>query len=573
MFNPASDLPPKPDRQSLTRILSKILAEDPSNVVLDRENWMQSAAKKWGDEANGWEVPACYLTVVESWLLSKIREDIEFTRVDTRRAATLWSSLAARDVWQDPDPRRRFFRWFPVKRPDLSAAAGLTEDDAVTLIRAIEAQAGPSYSLPFPVYNEQTGREFLITCELTRLKCGLELLPKDQRFVLAPWSYYLLHASNVEKFNDSIDMWEQIDPTARFIIDLVAPGELAWASDTVLVEGNSLDLALLLAALSVAEKPSYFLPFFPTGKIMKAEGRLTVIPVRDIEEKWNAVKDYARHQRERVRFLVPAGTKDRIGYESYMEDDQWVETVEAKEDVAALLEQVRRGFSDGCDALRLLLNEHGEIREEPPTEAQPYAFEADDIAELNGFAREAKSAPRLRDVKNSTLKTVVLSFNNDPVRAARHLAWNVADQNLIPLILPLYRHENTAVRFFRDPIDELAQRVAQAGGSIDKNGDQDRSSTADEIDLIPQQAARNLLADQQPRVLLIIHDRRSLEVDYGQAHSDDVKRIWSTLRRVAGNMRAVLIASDFHHFKQLVELGLAAESAKPMTSATGSSIA
>jgi hypothetical protein len=554
-----------PTPQVLQDLLDELLRDElpPDLKLPDRGQWVE-AADQWRNLDNPWISPDRFLTILESWMLDKVRQDRALNNPETRRAARLWCTFAPPRPWQGVAFRDLDHRWYPLDR---DGQRPLTVDDAVALVQAIEDRRGVAYALPFPVVNPGKCTSFLIECWVSRL----EFQPEDDpspcaRVVVAPWSEFLVQGSNIDNLDRALsacrgaDGKPLLEPDTRFLLEF---GKLAGAAqpDSVLVDGDSLDLAILMAAWAALRQPA-LLPVVATGLIDPSTGNIG--RVDSILEKWESVVAYATN-RELVFFIGPRGTREEVrnpdGHKRVR-----TEEVETPDD---LLKLIGERLSDGCEGYRRLLDERGaivEVSDDGEVSAgQLDTFDAGDVKSLNAFAATALRAQQLK-VKGR-LPVEALPFGNDPRRAAQHVARAVlaseGDQEgkVIPLLFPLHVEDDARPKGRgRGASDEdLVWHLRQGVRDAQVAPHVPQADATEAADLIKEVAIRNLLVDFHHRLLLIIYDQRSGELKYGDHDKQRIKGILARLRQRVPKAQAVLIASDWHHLLWLADVGVASK--------------
>ena len=560
-------------RRDVDELVARVTKQEPPEALLDRSQWIQ-LTKNWAEE---WPI------LFESLLLKKVLADPNLFQ-DQKRwadqthwAARIWSRITEpKATWPTDNLLGRYKRWHPLEK---DPSQSLDEDDACMIVRNISDRMKSSYEVPFPAVSGNREWSALITARVTRLgkpqsaDASSEdvFLAKLPKIVLAPWSEYYPVSEYFDSLTASLNRLKEIASETRFLLELQTPPTLDPA-DAVLVEDYSSDLSEILAVLLMDHPDPYLKPFVATGSNSAKLDEIGV--VGDLETKWLEVERYAKARREQVSFLIPQS--NYVALFSHGEESgvikritPFVETISATDYVANLREFVKKRLSYGYEKLGTFLqHEDVKLKPHPSRDSTPDAFELEDIEELTVIAKSAAIDPQVSTFADAGLMSVVLPFNNDPRRAANHVAAKVLEcenPRFKPLILPIYGDDYSKTAWSYDLFDELARRIATTSGTIDVPNPK-KIAMPTETDMIPRQAARNLIAHHQPRVLLILHDRRSIDVSYDQPDLDRVKELWSFLKAKARDVTAILIASDWHHFKCLVELGLAQDQSQAAAS-------
>ena len=90
----------RPTRKLLRRLLDEMLNDDLPVELPTRDHWEAVAKEPWVAKETSniapWVSPDCFLTVLEGWLLDRVRGDRSLSGPEARRAARLWCSFARR---------------------------------------------------------------------------------------------------------------------------------------------------------------------------------------------------------------------------------------------------------------------------------------------------------------------------------------------------------------------------------------------------------------------------------------------------------------------------------------------
>ena len=545
-------------RRDVDELVARVTEHAPSQDLLDRSQWIQ-LTKKWAVE---WPI------LFESLLLKKVLADPKLIQDQTRWAARIWSQVTEpKGTWPTDNLLGDYKRWHPLEK---NPSESLDENDAKMIVRNIYVRMESRYEVPFPVVSDNRELSALITARVTRLgkPQSADASSEDvflaglPTIVLAPWSEYYPVSDYFNNLTNSLSRLKGNASETRFLLELQTPPAFDPA-DAVVVEENSSDLSAILAVMLMDQPDPYLKPFVATGDNSANLGQIG--HVGDVEEKWLQVERYAKARREQVSFLIPPSNYETLfgkGAKLGAIDPvtPFVETISVPENVANLFAFVKDKLSDEYENFDTFLKGKGvKLEAFSIRDSTPDAFEVEDIEELTAIAKSAAEDPHVSTFADAGLMSVVLPFNNDPRRAANHVAAKVLEcenPRFKPLILPIYGDDYSKTAWSYDLFDELARRIATTSGTIDVPNPK-KIAMPTETDMIPRQAARNLIAHHQPRVLLILHDRRSIDVSYDQPDLDRVKELWSFLKAKARDVTAILIASDWHHFQCLVELGLA----------------
>jgi hypothetical protein len=549
----------KSPTMDLLRTLERVLmASDLPEPLPSRDDWNKAAGP--------WIAPDRYLTVLESWMLTSVRRDLE-PKKETQQAARLWASLASPVPWNGIASHDLHYRWHPIEP---GANDRFSENDAVVLVRAIEALRGASYAVPFPVVKRLDGEPFLIECRVSLLMLDEADKSNFKPVVLAPWSEFLPRPENIERLAEALSECGKIVSEQRFLLEF-SKLKRATSPDSVTIIGNSLDLAIVLAAHAAREQP-VLLPIVSTGTIKKAGA---IVPVY-IGKKWLCVQEYAERSEQVVLFVLPSGMEAPA-----LHGSKWVKIVHAPENVADLPAWIRDRLSDGCDHYRThfsglrAIDAVSDDAESPATELT--TFDPGDVTSLDVLGGIAMRSQVLR--AGEPLPVQALPFGNDPRQAARHVARvlihptrvsqeedlasqvtaldRAREDVVVPLLFPLYADEKVRPEDRGTVVEELVWHLRQ--GLLDTQVLPDRppAPVAGKVNLIREDVLHNLLVHFHNRLLFLIYDRSSLELDYELDDKKRVEGLLDGLRKYAPGAQAVFIASDWHHYAWLKAMGVA----------------
>jgi hypothetical protein len=489
-------------------------------------------------------------------LLAELSRRIDLNGEIPERLATAWAHVVEVASWRPPiasDSNSSigsidtYGRWFPEAT---SPGRSISADDAVRNIQAVHLRMGATYELPFPVVGALSHVHGVILSRVTRLKPdpSLEALPK---LVLAPWSEYLLHPTNMEALGARIGHPEtrrilELPLDDHYLLDLVAPPKAAPVARGH-VEGNSLDLAVLLAGYASSTDWPSLRPLVSTGELHIENSSVEIVDVGDLSKKWQAVRTYAEARHEKVILLVPKGASTSYG------TSDWVEIKNFPETVVELRKELGTSLSDGCDAYRQYLDQLDAIEpgsEEGSPEASSF-LEAD-IEALDSACRLVSGSEPLDCETSNRLSVHIIPFGNDTRQAALHVAHGIA-KNAVPLLLSLEAANAVFGSMDAKAVTETLLAQIKAGLKLLQEDNSAGRSAQTKDSLIADDALRNLVLFTSTRVVYLLYGGRSLTNSYIEGR---IPAMIASLRRHSPKASALVLASDLHHASWLATLGL-----------------
>jgi hypothetical protein len=239
----------------------------------------------------------------------------------------------------------------------------------------------------------------------------------------------------------------------------------------------------------------------------------------------------------------------------------WVLVQDVPEDAAELPDFLKKTLSDDCDFYRRLL---GLSDAAPLVRVDAYVhglgngpYSTLDAEDLHNFFEWWRQRGERLDPACH-----VVPFDNDPRLAALALArWTneqLRDSGLpiIPLPLPL-DVSPTDLRE-RDEIQAILRRLrrgAEDVRSLVRGKDRTRAGD-DEMEVIPQEALRNLVLFHSKRLVFLAYDQPSSRRKSPDDRGGRQKAVFDTIRRRAPHARVIVFASDEHHACGLERMGL-----------------
>jgi hypothetical protein len=458
-----------------------------------------------------------HLAALESSLISSLRDRAAGVAEDRFRAFLHdLGSPCAGPPWCDA-----LLRWLP---GDPSS----TDDwfDQALRLTARHAAGGASYEVLFPgTWGDETG---LIRARLTRLE-GLPSPHEQPRVVLAAWSDYLLAQDDAAQLGEQFGALVRRHPERlgdeRFLLELLrleGPQLERFTPPTLVVEGQSLGLAVLLAAWAARSQPS-LMPLVATGQLLGGEVR----GVESVYEKSDVVREFLELGRPH-RFLVPAEDLAAVRGELLSRFPERVVGIAPDADALFARSEL---LTDGCSAYRAFLAEEWSLPLAPGGTADTFGLYDD--ADRRHLAEVAARA-----TAEGTRAATALAFGNQPRLAMRQVLASLRGEG--PIALPLWLAEDAEGE---SALARLTWRVGKGLGDVSGRP------------LVSAEALRNLIGTFADRLLLVAYGRASTSP---APHADDERR-WRQTSDDVGSLprrpRLLLLASDGHHLDRLCPEG------------------
>ena len=474
-----------------------------------RQRWLEALERHWpldDDERR------LHLAALESRLLARLRE-LPADAAAARRIGAFLRSLGppcSGPPWHDG-----LLRWVP--------GDGSAEDWFAEALRlSAEASAGgASYEVLFPgTWGNQAG---LIRARLTRLRAPVE----QPRVLLAAWSHYLLTEADAGQLVGQFDELARRHPDRlgddRFLLELLPLSEPGFSPPTVAVEGQSLGLAVLLAAWAAGARPS-LTPLIATGRLLGGEVR----SVGSVFAKSEVVRRFLERGRPN-RFLVPQENRPEVRAEL---DEQFPGRTQAvARDVNALFARTDL-LTDGCDGYRALLAANAaEWTTFPPL--PPGTADAFGQYEPHDGTWLAEVAARLAP---GSLAATALPFGNDPRRAMRFVLGVVRRLIALPLWLADDAPAETAVA-------RLLWRVRRGLADVG------------EPQPVSDEAIRNLIGTFGGLLVLVAYGSPSTALVPHAADAARWRQVCDDVGALPRRPGVLLLASDLHHLDRLCPEG------------------